>query len=87
MHSVKNLEIDFKFFLVIFFILAVTGLHCCAGFSLVAASRSHSLVVVCRLLIEVASLVAEYGLLELMGFSSHGSQALGHSFSSCGTWA
>ena len=38
-----------------------------------------SLVVVCRLLLEVASLAAEYGLLELTGFSGCDSQALGHS--------
>ena len=44
------------------------------GLSLVAASRGDNLVAVCRLLIAVASLVAE--------------QALGHrGFSSCGTWA
>ena len=38
------------------------GLCCCTGFSQVLASRSWSLVVVCGLLIAVASLVAEYGL-------------------------
>ena len=63
------------------------GLHCCAGFSLVAARRGHSLVVVCRLLLEVASLAAECGFLELTGFRGCGSQALGHSFSRCGTRA
>ena len=40
--------------------LAVLGLHCCTGFSLVAGSRSYSLVVVCRFLIAVASLVVEH---------------------------
>ena len=39
------------------FILAVLDLHCCTGFSPVAASRLYSLVVVCELLIAVASLV------------------------------
>ena len=33
------------------------GLHCCAGFSLVVRSQGHSLVVVSRFLIVVASLV------------------------------
>ena len=42
--------------------MAVLGLHCCTGFSLVEASRSYPLVVVCWLLIVVASLVAEHGL-------------------------
>ena len=40
--------------------LAVLGLCCCVGFSLVVASWCYSLVVVCRLLIAVASLVAEH---------------------------
>ena len=38
--------------------LAVLGLHCWAGFSLVAASGGYSLVAVFRLLIAVVSLVA-----------------------------
>ena len=37
----------------LFIYLAMLGLHCCVGFSLVA---------VCRLFIAVASLVAEHGL-------------------------
>ena len=44
------------------FFLAVLGLHSCVGFSLVAASRGYSLVVVCRFPTAVASLVAEHGL-------------------------
>ena len=47
----------------IYLFLAVLGLHCWAGFSLVAASGSYSLVVVFRLLIVVVSLVAEDELL------------------------
>ena len=39
------------------FILAVLGFCCCVGFSVVALSRGYSLVVVCRLLIAVASLL------------------------------
>ena len=44
------------------FFLAALGLRCCMGFSIVAASRGYSLVAMCRLLIAVASLVAEHGL-------------------------
>ena len=40
------------------------GLHCCSGFSLVAASGGYSLVAVCGLLIAVASLVVEHRLWE-----------------------
>ena len=47
-----------KFYLFI----AVLGLRCCLGFSLGAAGGGYSLVVVHRLLTEVASLVAEHGL-------------------------
>ena len=39
--------------------LAVLGAHCCAGFALAALSRGSSPLVLCRLLIAVASLVAE----------------------------
>ena len=39
--------------------LATLDLHCCMGFSLVAASRSNYLTAACRLLIAVASLLAE----------------------------
>ena len=42
--------------------LAVLGLHCCVGFSLVAESRSYSVAVGHRLLIVVASLAAEHRL-------------------------
>ena len=35
------------------------GLHCSAGFYLVAVSRGYSLVVVCRLLTAVASLAVQ----------------------------
>ena len=39
--------------------LAVLGLPCCSGFSLVAASRGYSLIAMQRFLIVVASLAAE----------------------------
>ena len=45
----------------IYLFLAVLGLDCCTDFSLVALSRGYSLVVVCRLLVAVTSLV-EQGL-------------------------
>ena len=46
----------FKNFMYLF--LSALGLHCCTGFSLLEASGGYSLVVVCRLLIAVASSVA-----------------------------
>ena len=48
--------------LFIYLFLAVLYLCCYAGFSLVATSRACSLVAASRLLIAVASLVAEHGL-------------------------
>ena len=52
------------------------GLRCCSGFSLVAASRGCSLAAVHGLLIVVASLVGEYGLLV-----SRASVIVGHGLS------
>ena len=48
-------------FIYYLFILAVLGLHCCAGFILVAGSKGLSLVVL-RLLITVVSLVVRHRL-------------------------
>ena len=42
--------------------LAVLGLHCCVGFSLVAVNGGYSLVAVHGLLTAVASLVGEHRL-------------------------
>ena len=42
--------------------LAVLGLLCCGGFSLVQASGGNFLVAMCRLLIVMASLVVEHRL-------------------------
>ena len=50
------------FTVLIYLFMAVLDLRCCVGFSLVVASRSYSLVVVCRLLIEMASLIVEHRL-------------------------
>ena len=57
----------------IYFVLAVLGLHCCAYFPLVEASRGYSLVAVHGLLISVAFLV------------EHRLQVT--EFSNCSTWA
>ena len=57
--------------------LAVLGLRCCAGFSLVAERRGCSPAAAQELLTAVASLVA-YGL------SSCSSRALEHKLSHCG---
>ena len=48
--------------LIIYFIFVVLGLCCCTGFSLLSASGGSCLVVVCGLLIEVASFIVEHGL-------------------------
>ena len=63
-------------------------------FSVVVESGGYSLGMVCGLLIEVASLVAEHGLqstrtsvVVALGFSSHGSRALEHRLRGCSTWA
>ena len=57
---------DYNFFFYInkfiYLFLAVLGLCCFLGFSLGLASRGYPPVVVCRLLIVVASLVEEHGL-------------------------
>ena len=42
--------------------MAILFICCCDGFSLVVTSRGYFLLVVCGLLIEMASLVAEHGL-------------------------
>ena len=46
----------------IYLFLAVLGLRCCLGFSLVGANRGYSLVAVCGFLPEVASPCVEHGL-------------------------
>ena len=50
------------FKLIAYLFLPALGLVAACRLSLVAASRGYSLVMVCRLLTEVASLVAEHGL-------------------------
>ena len=58
---IKNLQ-NVYIFKICFIYLAVLGLCCCTGFSLVVASGGYSPVAVPGLLIVVASLVAEPGL-------------------------
>ena len=62
--KISTLGITFLFFTVLLIISfwAGLGLHCCAGFSLVAASRGYSLVVVRGLLIAVGSFVQKHRL-------------------------
>ena len=48
--------------ILIYLLVALLGLHCRAGFSLVVATGGYSAVVGLRLLIAVASLVLEHGL-------------------------
>ena len=74
--------------------LAALGLHCCARAFSSCGEGGLLFVVVCGLLIAVASLVAEHGLqacklqqLWHMGFSSCGLRALEHRLSSCGARA
>ena len=76
----------------IYLFLATLGLHCWAGFSLVAASGG-SLVASCRLLIAVVSPAAEHRLQGTVawasgvapsGLSSCDSLALEHRLSDCG---
>ena len=54
--------VPFNFIYLFILYLTVLGLHCCASLSLVAKSGDYSLVGLHRLLIAVASLVAEHGL-------------------------
>ena len=51
-----------KNFFINLFILAALGLHCCVQAFSSCSERGLLFVVVCRLLIAVASLVAEHGL-------------------------
>ena len=62
--SLFSLAYEAGFFLKLFiyYFLAVLGLPCCAGFSLVTESRGYSLAAVSGLLSAVASLLVEHGL-------------------------
>ena len=76
--------------------LAVLGLHCCVGFTLVVEGAGRSPVAVCSLPIVVASLVAltmgsRSPRLQQASVScgptSCSSRALEHRLNSCTTWA
>ena len=54
--------LKFNLFSTSYLFLAVLGLCCCMGLSLVSASRGYSLIAVCGRLIVVASLVSEHRL-------------------------
>ena len=60
--SLSLLTCFFFFFFLNYVFLAVLVLCCYMAFSLTEVVRGSSLVAVCRLLISVASLVAEHGL-------------------------
>ena len=57
----------FNFKIIFYLFLAVLGLHCCIGFSLVVEIRGYCLAAVYEALIAVASLAVEHRL--------HGAQA------------
>ena len=71
----------------IYVVLNVLGLYCCAKASPVVASGGYTLVVVLRLLIVGASLVAESGFEAGSAFSSCGSWGIECRLSSCGSGA
>ena len=68
-----HLKFFFCLILFIYLFLAVLGLCCCEGLSLVPERRGRSLVVL-RFLTAVASSVAEHGL-QAQGLSGCGAQA------------
>ena len=58
----------------IYLFLTALGLRCYVSFPPVSVSRGYSLVAICRLLISVASLVAEPGAHELQQLQFLGSR-------------
>ena len=67
--------LDIFFFSLIYLFMAALGLHCCARAFSSCGKRGLLFAAMHRLLIAVASLVAEHGLQACIGFSSCGSQA------------
>ena len=80
----QNFHITLKNYLIYLF-LAVLGLPCCTGFSLVAESGDYFLVAMSRLLIVVASFLVKLRP-RTPGLSSWGSQALKYMLNGCGAW-
>ena len=71
---------------VLFLFLAVLGLRCCAGFSLVVVIRGYSLLQ-CTVFSLCGFSCCRAQALELVGFNSCNSQALEHRLNNCGTQA
>ena len=65
----------------LFLFWASLGLHCCTGFSLVAASWGYFPVIVCEFLIVVSSLIVDNGLQDMQASAD---AALGLCI--CGMW-
>ena len=86
MHNLFSRECHFFLSVFIYSFLAVVGLRCCVGFF--SSYDKWGLLWSCsaRVLIVVASRVAETEL-EYGGFSSCGKRALEHRLSSCGARA
>ena len=78
-------EKTFFFFFFNFF-LAALGPHCCMLAFSSCGEQGLLFIAVRKLLIGVASLVAEHGL-QVRGLRSCGLRALEHRLSSCGAWA
>ena len=73
----------FCFLIVLFIYLAVLGLCCCVGLSLVAASGDCSLIAVHGFLILVASLITEHGLQSIWTSVVSSTWVSEHGLSSC----
>ena len=83
--------------ILLFLFLALLGLHCCSGFSLVACGGggggTYSLVAMCGLLIAVTFLVEQrlwdawVSVAMVRRLNSCGFWTLEHRLNSCGTWA
>ena len=82
-HLTKVATLKKNFFF--FFFVTVLALGYCLGFSLAAVSRGCCLVVVCGLIVAMASPCWGAWDLECAGFSICGSWPLEHSLSNCGT--
>ena len=73
------------FYKFIYLLMAVLGLRCCAGLSLVAASGGYSLLRCVGFSLQWILLLRSMGS-RRKGFSSCGTWALDHRLSSCGAW-